>query len=460
MPDGSVKYAYKSNKLENGATASAVREANKQNLIVVEEDLSQRTSHSRTFKTSDPNVFITEVISGVPAYYKDSNGEWWETEYATTTKEAFDAQTISLLDKIFPKVYAVDFYPSSSTEDGAVAVDAGNPTWAASHDASSGDYAQTDTANFNCGQTQYHVGDGYIIHRAIFLFDTSSIPSENTIASATLEVYQNQNASDGDNDGLDYLVLASSSPASNTSFVYDDYDQFGNTELSDRIDLSTRTSAANSWATFTLNSSGLAAIAKGSSAVTKLGSREGHDITDTAITESEAVNAFNMNYSESASNKPTLTVIHYGPIETHQSSISRKEADESITSSTNLQDVLSVAAEANKKYIIEGVVFATSTSADPGIKIAFTAPSGVTMDLGYIASSVTSLTTVGELLETPGSASTGIPLAANAPVVIKISGTMEVGGTGGALTLQWAQNNSDSAAVTLKEGSYLKAEEI
>jgi hypothetical protein len=36
---------------------------------------------------------VTEIIAGEPQYYRDANGEWWQADYATTTKEAFDAQT-------------------------------------------------------------------------------------------------------------------------------------------------------------------------------------------------------------------------------------------------------------------------------------------------------------------------------------------------------------------------------
>ena len=53
-----------------------------------------------------PNTFVTEIIAGEPQYYLDDNGVWWQAEYGTTTKEAFNAQTRPpLLSGLFQKAF-------------------------------------------------------------------------------------------------------------------------------------------------------------------------------------------------------------------------------------------------------------------------------------------------------------------------------------------------------------------
>lgn len=141
---------------------------------------------------------------------------------------------------------------------------------------------------------------------------------------------------------------------------------------------------------------------------------------------------------------------------------SRKAADESLASSTTLQndDDLMADLAASTTYIIDGVIFASSTSNDPDIKIAFTTPTGSTIDVGYIAASTQRLNSVGGILEASGTASEAIPLSKSSPVIIMIKGTVMTGANSGTLQLQWAQDSSDTTSITVKEGSYLRADQI
>jgi hypothetical protein len=113
----------------------------------------------------------------------------------------------------------------------------------------------------------------------------------------------------------------------------------------------------------------------------------------------------------------------------------------------------------NKQYAIEGVVFASSSSATPDIKIGWNFPAGVTVDLGYLAGDDTNYRGA-ELLRTANSASQTIPLAANTPAIVKISGTVVVGSSTSTLSFLFSQATSDANPTTVLRGSYLKAEEV
>jgi hypothetical protein len=136
----------------------------------------------------------------------------------------------------------------------------------------------------------------------------------------------------------------------------------------------------------------------------------------------------------------------------------RKTADESVTNSTTLQNDndLSMQVDAGKTYVVEGILFASSTSATPDIKIAFTTPSGSDVAIGYLSNGGSS---DGGMLQAANVASERMQIPSNTAVPIIIRGTI-VAGASGTLQLQWAQFALNANAVVLKRGSYLKIEEI
>ncbi len=144
------------------------------------------------------------------------------------------------------------------------------------------------------------------IGRAIFVFDTSSLPDDATISAATLSLRSSARSCDGDYPDMS---IYSSNPASNTGLVGADYDTFGTTSFSTTIN-------CPSWSTskyndFVLNSAGLAAISK--TGVSKFGLREAtHDAGGTAPTWSanldKRIYVYYSEYGEGY--KPKLVVIY------------------------------------------------------------------------------------------------------------------------------------------------------
>jgi len=146
-----------------------------------------------------------------------------------------------------------------------------------------------------------------------------------------------------------------------------------------------------------------------------------------------------------------------------------KSADESVTSSTTLQDDnhLTLAVAASAKYVFKlmllGQSAGSSTTGD--IKVGFTFPTGSTVhftgtgpnnaDLSGASSSNSNGEWIARNNATSGS--TTIPYGmSGVPIGIVITGSITTTSTAGNLRLQWAQNTSDSNATSLLTGSWMQ----
>jgi len=100
-----------------------------------------------------------------------------------------------------------------------------------------------------------------MIRRVGYVFNTSAIPDDKIIDSATLQVYGWSK-----NDGLPCtpnVCLYAFTPASEAVLVIADYAEFGTVELSNLVTYAAWPSGGSpAWVTFTLNAAGLALINK------------------------------------------------------------------------------------------------------------------------------------------------------------------------------------------------------
>lgn len=139
-----------------------------------------------------------------------------------------------------------------------------------------------------------------------------------------------------------------------------------------------------------------------------------------------------------------------------------KSADESVTSSTTLQndDELFASVLANTNYVFEGVFnFTGDTNAD--FKMAFTFPTGAELYMHFMTYD-TALTNFGSFAQynpASGTSSAGGVGGATTYRPTHVRGSLFVGGTAGTLQLQWAQNASNAAATILRKGSLLIVEQ-
>jgi hypothetical protein len=169
-----------------------------------------------------------------------------------------------------------DAHPESTSVDGFERKAGAGDTWSAYRDATVG----TQTTNLDDGAS---AGEAIEIgrnnsgwedfRRVIVLFDASSIPSGATIDSAT---YSFVATAKGDNATTPQsIALVSSSPASNTELVAEDYDQLGTTLLATAKTISSITADSSTYNDMALNAAGLSYIqtAIGASGIIKLGLR-------------------------------------------------------------------------------------------------------------------------------------------------------------------------------------------
>ena len=196
--NGDVKYAYQSNVgIDSNPSASVANLAASSGFQITREALDQRTKHSKTFETSKTGVYVTEILSGDPQYYKDDNGTWWQAEYATTTKEAFDQQVAArtlgerIAEFLLPSTHADshNFYPDignpgSATTDGEIGI-GGQSTWSGAHDAATGGGMITAGNTQSSAFEASFSGGSYYVSRNGYNFDTSSIGANVVVSTAT-----------------------------------------------------------------------------------------------------------------------------------------------------------------------------------------------------------------------------------------------------------------------------------
>lgn len=145
--------------------------------------------------------------------------------------------------------------------------------------------------------------------RSILLFDTSALPDDDSIDSATMEFV----GTFINDDFSDSISLVTSTPASNTAVVAGDYAQLGTTKQAADLTLASLTVDDSTYNPFTLNATGRSSISK--TGVSKFGMRMTSDVDDVEPTWSaNALSDIDALGAEEAgtSTDPKLVVTHTG----------------------------------------------------------------------------------------------------------------------------------------------------
>ena len=319
-----VKYAFVGSNMDIAVSDNVQQTAKEQKLELVAEDLSARTSSSRTFVTDKPDVRISEFISG-PQYYEDDLGMWWQAEYAYVTPEQF-----ALLPKtpLYARLHDTSkfafvkralattdtFYPNPNPEttsvDGIMARTT-DGTWTEVRTGigeSSSDTLLLGSFRLQSAATTNVWSE---LDRAIFGFDTSSIPDTDTIDSATVSFY---GSSRTDNFSQS-IVLDRRVPTSPTAITTGDYNLSG----WNVVEQATGRITIASWSItgyndFTLNATGLSNISK--TGVSWYGLRLSADFDNSEPTWAASLNAnINVYFADQTGTDkdPKLVVVHTAP---------------------------------------------------------------------------------------------------------------------------------------------------
>ncbi|MBU1051056.1 MAG: hypothetical protein KJ718_00680 [Nanoarchaeota archaeon] len=156
----------------------------------------------------------------------------------------------------------------------------GQETWEEIHDADAGFNARYSGIVTYVSGSYYPETEEYSISRAFLPFDTSSIPNNAQVMSASLSFWTYDWINNNDNDGNDFITLVQTTQYSPNSLNIEDYDECGFVdnpiEGSERIDISTL--SENIKYKIDLNTEGVSWVDK--QGWTLLGMREGHDVLD------------------------------------------------------------------------------------------------------------------------------------------------------------------------------------
>jgi hypothetical protein len=137
-----------------------------------------------------------------------------------------------------------------------------------------------------------------------------------------------------------------------------------------------------------------------------------------------------------------------------------KTADESVTSSTTLQndDELFLTVSANAVYeVLVHIIFDAATAGD--LKMAFTGPAGATFDWYQGSLISTADATSGSMYQVAYTLSTTITTTTGAGsgtnMVARPAGRLATVSASGTFNLQWAQGTSSGTATRVRAGSFL-----
>lgn len=235
--------------------------------------------------------------------YPDGTQVYEASFYASPSKKGFSFVQEAHADTFNPAAGAV------SPMDGHAAIDTSQTTWAGAHDAATGQSVTVTQTTLDVLAGRETAGK-YGIHRAFVLFDTSSIPDNAAILTTTLTLKGvSGGVSNGDNDGNDYVVVATSSPASTDALLTTDYSKVGTTALSNTIDYGSWNDSGSNVLTF--NATGLLQVSL--TGISSFALREGHDMVNNEYDGADTtLNAISPGSADQAgtTNDPLLTVTY------------------------------------------------------------------------------------------------------------------------------------------------------
>jgi uncharacterized repeat protein (TIGR02543 family) len=192
----------------------------------------------------------------------------------------------------------------SSAGDGIIENTVTGSDWAAVHDATTGFEARYAETGRNLAVSG--LANSIHIRRGFFPFDTSALPDDAQITSATLGLYLSSPVNTSNNPADDFFVVTSASQASPSQLTTADFGQVGSSELSNR--LASANISAGAYNLFTLSNPNI-----DRASYTLLAVREGHDLLNDPIAQATPAiqNSVGINMSEAGTSQSPYLDITY-----------------------------------------------------------------------------------------------------------------------------------------------------
>ena len=265
--------------------------------IVQTNEIKIGLTHTRTLK-EDPLRAIQESLAHTVKLVGKTNGKIVKGSIGNTTSTFYPAAgSVSPVDgRVWRSVGTNESWASIQGGNGTNKNDAAIDSYYA------GWLSGTDSATF------------YELYRAIHLFATGdTIPTTDTVDSGTFSWWPTlkEHQSSAEGNKVETNVYASS-PAANDTLAIGDYQTMGTTAYATAIAYDSLTTGA--YNDYTLNATGLAAVAKGTGTITKFGIRDSnHDAPNSAPTwQSETYDDVVGYYADQTgtTSDPKLVIVH------------------------------------------------------------------------------------------------------------------------------------------------------
>lgn len=136
-----------------------------------------------------------------------------------------------------------------------------------------------------------------------------------------------------------------------------------------------------------------------------------------------------------------------------------KAADESVTSSTTLQDDnhLILALAANATYIVEGGLFYDGQFNAGNLKMTWSLPASSTLYWSANGPATGGTAAYASNAVTSGNITVGTYGTGGSKTTCQINANISTAGTAGNMTLRWAQDASNATPTTIYAKSWLRA---
>lgn len=167
--------------------------------------------------------------------------------------------------------------PGTTSTSGMIAATQTTP-WSAVRDATAGASVGVVPTQASFIRTAWN-GTNYGIKRGFFLFDTSALTSAASISAAVISLAAQGAA--GINEDTSTIHVVSSTPASNTTLVVEDFDQVGSTSFGS-LAMASWVATDTTYNAFALDANGIANISK--TGVSKFATRNSRDFDNSAPT--------------------------------------------------------------------------------------------------------------------------------------------------------------------------------